>query len=167
MKATPIKPLLGLAVALPLAACTEQQQQPNIIFFLVDDYGWADSQVPYGDSLGQRHTLFNTPNMVRLAQAGVTLTNAYASPLSTPTRSCILTGVHPAHSGITNYTSPMQNWPTDKLAGNQYRGVDPNDSGVYRHPEWTHNSVRPMKKENGKWVPTAPASRCSTIRSRP
>ena len=156
MRTNYCKPLLGLAASLPFAACTEQEpsQQPNIIFFLVDDYGWADSQVPYGDSLYMRHNLFNTPNMVRLAQAGVTLTNAYASPLSTPTRSCILTGVHPAHSGITNYTSPMRDWPTDAIAGNQYAGLDPNDNGPYLHPEWTHNSVRPMKKENGRWVAT-------------
>ncbi len=156
MKTNLLKPLLGLTVSLPLVACTEQkpQQHPNIIFFLVDDYGWADSQVPYGDSVCERHAIFNTPNMVRLAQAGVTLTNAYASPLSTPTRSCILTGVHPAHSGITNYTSPMRDWPTDKIAGNQYAGLDPNDSGEYINPEWTHNSVRPMKKKNGEWVPT-------------
>lgn len=143
------------AMILPLAACSghKSQQHPNIIFFLVDDYGWADSQVPYGDSLYSRHALFNTPNMVRLAQAGVTVTNAYASPLSAPTRTCLMSGVHPAHSGITNYTSPMQDWPTDKIAGRQYDGVDPDEDGPFTRADWTWNAVRPVVKQNGEWTP--------------
>lgn len=53
----------------------------------------------------------------------------------------------------------MRDWPTDKIAGRQYAGLDPNDSGEYIHPEWTHNSVRPMKRENGEWVPTGAGQR--------
>ena len=68
----------------------------NVIFILADDLGWADTTL-YG------HTRFHrTPNLERLAQRGMTFTRAYsASPLCSPTRSAILTGLSPARTGIT------------------------------------------------------------------
>ncbi len=48
-------------------------------------------------------TYHQTPNIDALAKRGVRFTHAYAaSPLCSPTRSSILTGVHPARSGITS-----------------------------------------------------------------
>ncbi len=72
------------------------EPKPNVIFILADDLGWADTTL-YG------HTKFyKTPNLERLAKRGVTFTQAYsASPLCSPTRSAILTGLSPARTGIT------------------------------------------------------------------
>jgi arylsulfatase A-like enzyme len=87
-------PLLTLLSAFsPGLAAT----QPNILFILADDLGWADTSL-YG------HTKFyKTPNIARLAKRGMTFTRAYtASPLCSPTRSSILTGLNPARSGITS-----------------------------------------------------------------
>ncbi len=69
---------------------------PNVVFILADDLGWADTTL-YG------HTKFHkTPNLERLAKRGMTFTRAYsASPLCSPTRSSILTGLSPARTGIT------------------------------------------------------------------
>ena len=74
----------------------ESRRRPNVIFILADDLGWADTTL-YG------HTQFHqTPNLQRLASRGITLTRAYsASPLCSPTRSAILTGLSPARIGIT------------------------------------------------------------------
>jgi arylsulfatase A-like enzyme len=74
----------------------ETRRSPNVIFILADDLGWADTAL-YG------HTKFHeTPNLQRLAGRGITLTRAYsASPLCSPTRSAILTGLSPARIGIT------------------------------------------------------------------
>jgi len=71
--------------------------KPNILFILADDLGWADTTL-YG------HTRFyRTPNIERLAKRGMTFTRAYsASPLCSPTRSSILTGLSPARTGITS-----------------------------------------------------------------
>lgn len=66
---------------------------PNIIFFLVDDMGWMDSQ-PYGSKY------YDTPNMQRLADQGMRFTSAYAMPLCSPTRASILTGQHTSRHGI-------------------------------------------------------------------
>ncbi|HRH99190.1 MAG TPA: sulfatase, partial [Prosthecobacter sp.] len=70
--------------------------QPNVLFILADDLGWADTTL-YG------HTKFyKTPNVERLAKRGMTFMRAYsASPLCSPTRSAILTGLSPARTGIT------------------------------------------------------------------
>ncbi len=70
--------------------------RPNVLFILADDLGWADTTL-YG------HTKFHqTPNLERLAQRGMLFTRAYsASPLCSPTRSAILTGLSPARTGIT------------------------------------------------------------------
>ena len=82
--------LLTLSPAL-LAA-----KQPNVLFILADDLGWADTTL-YGQTKFHR-----TPNLQRLAQRGMLFTRGYsASPLCSPTRSAILTGLSPARTGIT------------------------------------------------------------------
>lgn len=85
-----LEPLVVLAAEAPGPI------QPNIVFILADDLGWADTTL-YG------HTRFyQTPNIERLAKRGMTFTQAYsASPLCSPTRSAILTGLSPARTGIT------------------------------------------------------------------
>ena len=107
------KEILGLSLALPLAACNTQTQRPNIVFFLVDDMGWVDSSVAYGEEVYPNNTRFDTPNMQALAESGVIMTNAYACPVSTPTRTSLLTGMNAAHMGITNWTSTMRDKPSD------------------------------------------------------
>ena len=82
--------LLLLAPVAALAA-----DRPNIVLILADDLGARDLGC-FGS------TYHETPNLDRLAGRGVRLTNAYsASPLCSPTRSSIMTGQHPARTGIT------------------------------------------------------------------
>lgn len=70
--------------------------RPNIIFILADDLGWADTTL-YGHT-----SLYETPNLDRLAQRGMVFTRAYAnSPLCSPTRASIMTGQLPARHGST------------------------------------------------------------------
>ena len=68
---------------------------PNIVFILADDLGWGDI-TPYGS------TFHETPNLQKLADRSVRYTSFYtASPLCSPTRSSIMTGLYPARTGIT------------------------------------------------------------------
>jgi arylsulfatase A-like enzyme len=70
--------------------------QPNVIVILADDLGWSDTTL-YGNT-----SYYQTPNVERLAKRGMTFTRAYsASPLCSPTRSALLTGLSPARTGIT------------------------------------------------------------------
>ena len=87
---------LGCSMGGVATAAERSARPPNIVFILADDLGWADTTL-YG------HTRFyKTPNIERLAQRGMTFTRAYsASPLCSPTRSAILTGLSPARTGIT------------------------------------------------------------------
>jgi len=75
---------------------TPAAEHPNVIVILCDDLGWSDTTL-YGTT-----TLYETPNLERLAKRGMTFTRAYsASPLCSPTRSALLTGQSPARTGIT------------------------------------------------------------------
>jgi len=70
---------------------------PNILFILADDLGWRDLAC-YGSSF------YETPNLDRLADQGVTFTDAYAAcPVCSPTRASLLTGCYPPRVGVTNY----------------------------------------------------------------
>ena len=75
------KTFAGLALALPLAGCNKPEQKPNIVFFLVDDMGWLDSSVAYGEEAYPLNLRYHTPNMQRLAERGTLLSNAYVSPV--------------------------------------------------------------------------------------
>ena len=78
-----------------LATTVVAAQPPNVIFILADDLGWATPR-------STAHRFYQTPNIERLAKRGMTFTRAYsASPLCSPTRSAILTGLSPARTGIT------------------------------------------------------------------
>jgi arylsulfatase A-like enzyme len=61
----------------PEAEGAESPAKPNVILFLVDDMGWMDS-TPYGSRY------HDTPNMERLAKRGMRFTDAYATPLCSP-----------------------------------------------------------------------------------
>ena len=79
-----------------------ENQSPNIIVFLVDDMGWQDTSVPFHDVRTPFNDRYKTPNMERLAEEGMKLTNGYASaPVCTPTRTSLMTGRTPARNHIT------------------------------------------------------------------
>ncbi len=71
------------------------ETKPNVVFILADDVGVNDLSL-YGSKF------FETPNIDRLAEQGMKFTQAYsASPLCSPTRASIMTGLFPARIGIT------------------------------------------------------------------
>ncbi len=72
-------------------------KKPNILFILLDDYGWTDTGC-YGSSF------YETPRIDALALEGARFTDAYAScPVCSPTRASILTGKYPARLGLTQW----------------------------------------------------------------
>jgi arylsulfatase A-like enzyme len=73
----------------------------DIVIFLTDDQSQLDC-TPYGGR-GIR-----TPNMQRLADAGITFTRAFvASPSCAPSRAALLTGLMPARNGAeSNHSKP-------------------------------------------------------------
>src|SRR5687768_14407560 len=96
----PFRPVALLAVltAASLAAAEgHAADRPNVVFFLVDDLGYADLGC-YGS------TFHETPHLDRLAAEGAKFTQAYAAcPVCSPTRASVLTGRWPQRTGVTDY----------------------------------------------------------------
>lgn len=141
-----LKHLTGLALLAPSVAIAADK--PNIVFFIIDDMGWVDSSVAYGEEVYPNNLKFHTPNMQRLASQGVMLTNAYACPVSTPTRTSLITGVNAAHSRITNWTSTTKDTPSDATGGAvamAQSGVNEDLTGRFVRPDWNLNGMSPVE----------------------
>lgn len=92
-----------LAVALLGAA-----PRTNVLLIVVDDLGWHDLGV-YGNGYHE------TPRIDALAAQGARFTDFYAaSPVCSPSRASILTGLYPARIGMTEFT-PGQWRPFERL----------------------------------------------------
>jgi len=90
------KVLLVFLLAILIGGCSDKAKMPpNIIFILADDLGWMDLE-----SYGSEY--YEIPNLTRLAERGMSFTNAYAAnPLCSPTRASILSGKHPGRFFMT------------------------------------------------------------------
>lgn len=99
---------------------------PNVVVILADDLGWSDVTL-YGTT-----KLYQTPNIERLAKRGMVFTNAHsASPLCSPTRASLLTGLSPAKHGIT---SPNCHVPQVVLTTSIGDRAAPNQPSVLPNP---------------------------------
>jgi N-acetylglucosamine-6-sulfatase len=82
--------------------CGNGQQdwrRPNIVMVVVDDMRWKEYSAA-------GHPYVQTPNIDRLANEGVTFTNAHhVNPLCSPSRASILTGQYPSRHGIVDNTA--------------------------------------------------------------
>jgi len=101
---------LSLLLVAVVVATRAVAASPDIVIFLTDDHSQLDC-TPYG---GQG---IRTPNMQRLAAAGLTFDRAYvASPSCAPSRAALLTGLMPARNGAeANHSKPraeIKKWPS-------------------------------------------------------
>ena len=111
-----------LASAILLSACDSSSQEAgaktqeseatpppsNILFVLVDDLGWRD--------LGfMGSEWYETPNIDKLVASGTIFSAAYsASPVCSPSRAALMTGLHPARIKITDWI-PGTRAPQDAM----------------------------------------------------
>jgi arylsulfatase A-like enzyme len=96
-----------LLVSTPGFALAESK--PNIIYILVDNWGWGDLSVQGGT--------IQTPNIDSLARQGLRLTNFNVQNQCTPTRSALHTGRLPIRSGTYKVPAPGE---PDGLAAWEY-----------------------------------------------
>lgn len=86
-----------------------QDERLNFVVFVVDDMGWRDTGFTGS-------TFYETPNIDRLAARGTVFTNAYsASPVCSPSRAALMTGMDPVRFGITDWIPGFQPKETVKL----------------------------------------------------
>ncbi|MFH6602176.1 sulfatase [Maribacter algicola] len=98
--------LVGLCLV-ALVSCENEaieEPAPNIVLFLVDDMGWQDTSVPFWTEKTAFNDRYHTPNMERLAKEGMKFTQAYATPVCSPTRVSLMTGMNAARHRVTNWT---------------------------------------------------------------
>ncbi|NWK57574.1 sulfatase [Verrucomicrobiaceae bacterium N1E253] len=85
-----------------MSGLAQSEQRPHIILFISDDHGWNDSGA-YGDGY------IKTPSINQLAAEGMKLTHAYAAtPLCSPSRCVIQTGLMPHRNGGHKFGTPIQ-----------------------------------------------------------
>lgn len=77
--------------------------RPNVVVILVDDLGFAD--------LGCYGSEIPTPNLDRLASEGIQFTNFHVTPMCSPTRAALLTGVNPHRAGAGHVANSDPGFP--------------------------------------------------------
>lgn len=92
-----MKRLLPIFVALVgafFSASSYAAEKPNIIYLMLDEWGYFES-----GHMGHPELL--TPHIDRFAKEGMRFTNAYAgAPVCGPTRCVLLTGLHSGHTSM-------------------------------------------------------------------
>src|SRR5688500_16525291 len=82
-----------------------QQRKPNVVIIVADDLGW--------NTVGYHGGFVKTPNIDRIAKAGVELDRFYVSPMCSPTRAGLLTGKYPMRLGMAR--SVVRPWMNQGL----------------------------------------------------
>ena len=109
-------------------AAEASADKPNIILFIADDHGWRDSGV-YGDKV------VRTPNIDQLARQGMRFAHAFAaSPLCSPSRCVIETGLMPFRNGGHKFNSPIRPGVKTLPAYFKERGYYTAEVGKFHHP---------------------------------
>ena len=86
-----------------VAALTSAADRPNIVFFLIDDLGYADCGFNGGK-------VIKTPNIDRLAAEGAVLEHHYVQPVCSPTRAALMTGRYATRTGVYTIVRPGAKW---------------------------------------------------------
>ncbi|MEV8212947.1 arylsulfatase [Leifsonia sp. NPDC077715] len=87
----------------PYAQPSAPEGAPNVLYIVLDDVGFSAME-PFGG-------LIATPNINRIAEAGLTYTNFHTTALCSPTRSCLLTGRNHTTNSMGSITEAAAGFP--------------------------------------------------------
>lgn len=99
------KTILGISAVLSMGVFSAvafggEKPVPNIITILVDDLGWQDVNCYY-ESIHGEASLYETPNIDRVADKGMRFMQAYSpSPTCSPSRAAYLSGQFGVKNGV-------------------------------------------------------------------
>lgn len=149
-----------------MGALNSNAQKTNVIMIMADDLGWGDVGFNGNEKI-------ITPNLDKMAEAGIRFTNFYAAaPLCSPTRASCLTGRAPFRQGIfAAHTSAMRHAETTIAEVLKKKGYatgffgkwhlgwvesEKVESRGYYSPPWQHgfNEVFATKSAVPTWDPT-------------
>ncbi|VGO19660.1 arylsulfatase [Pontiella sulfatireligans] len=84
---------VALVVFAGLFSCLAEERKPNVIVIITDDQG-------YGDMSCHGNPYLKTPEMDRLHDESVRLTDFHVDPTCAPTRAALMTGRYSARTGV-------------------------------------------------------------------
>lgn len=90
--------LLVLVAAFTGVSTAFAQGRPNVVYILVDNWGWGD--------IGVQGSTVATTRVDDFAAQGLRLTNFNVQNQCTPTRSAIMTGRYPIRMGTQKVAAP-------------------------------------------------------------
>jgi arylsulfatase A-like enzyme len=131
-----------LTAAIP-AGAQQNPSQPNFIYILADDLGWADVGFHGSDT--------KTPNIDELAQTGARLEQFYVQPMCTPTRAALMTGRYPLRYGLQTLVIPASmsyGLPTDEWLLPQALKVAGYTTAIFRQMASRARQARVLAKDN-------------------
>lgn len=89
--------------------------RPNIVVIQTDDQDVASVKAKFRDKSGRQRLVM--PNTVReIYGTGTAFTNYYASPLCSPSRASLLTGLYPHNSGLEGNSGSNGGWTGYQLS---------------------------------------------------
>jgi arylsulfatase A-like enzyme len=103
MRLNTLLPLALLCALCGQSAFAADSPKPNIVYFLIDDLGYADCGFNGGKDI-------RTPNIDKLAKEGAVLESFYVQPVCSPTRATLLTGRYVTHTGVYTIVRPGAPW---------------------------------------------------------
>src|SRR6476659_4892570 len=103
MKFLFIRLLVVSAASLAFALGATDSSRPSIVFFLIDDLGYADVGFNGGKDI-------KTPVIDKLAREGTIIESHYVQPVCSPTRSALMTGRYATHTGVYTIVRPHAKW---------------------------------------------------------
>jgi arylsulfatase A len=124
MKTDPswLVPFVVLAAFLPTSAlrpAEAAERPPNIVYILADDLGYAELGCYGQDKI-------KTPNIDRLASAGLRFTQHYCgNAVCAPSRCALMTGKHPGHATIRNNRQGKLSAEQKQKYGMKFSGQQP------------------------------------------
>ena len=86
-------PYLSVLFSMVVPAPALATERPNVVIIYTDDQGSVDL-----NSYGSKD--LQTPHMDRIAEGGIRFTQFYASPICSPSRASLLTGMSPQRAGL-------------------------------------------------------------------
>ena len=94
--------LLLLSGAVGAAETDVAKGNPNVVLILADDLGWMDlaSYAARVRGVERSECFYETPNLDRFADQGMSFSQAYACHLCSPARASVLTGQYAARHGF-------------------------------------------------------------------
>jgi arylsulfatase A-like enzyme len=93
-----IRSIFSILLLFLLSSVASAQDKPNVVYILVDNWGWGDISLQGGS--------VPTPRIDKFASQGTRLTNFNVQNQCTPTRSAIHTGRLPIRSGTQKVPAP-------------------------------------------------------------